>query len=167
MQAGEESILMTVLNGSKQTFTTASSSLQQCASKVREAFVAAVFGEKPDGYVPKAATFNRERPRLPVGTMSFAKDGTTVTGLYDCGAQISVLSTRAAKAQGLFPFDGARTAVAANGQQMQCHGMAHSVETYHDGFCLGRSVLQEAGEAQDFLTVAAPEPSLVLPLGGT
>ena len=83
VQSGDESILMSILNDSERTFTTASSCLQQCAQQVREAFIAAVFGEKPADYVPKTPTFNRERPRLPVGTMSFAKDGTTVTGLIE------------------------------------------------------------------------------------
>lgn len=60
VQSGDESVLMTILNDSKRTFTTASDSLQQCANKVREAFIAAVFGEKPADYVPKVAAFNRD-----------------------------------------------------------------------------------------------------------
>ena len=89
--------------------------------------------DKPDGYVPKDATFDSQRPRLPVGTMSFAKDGTTIAGLFDSGAQVSCLSARVAKALGLMPFDGVRTAVAAGGGTLNCYGMANSVECYMDG----------------------------------
>ena len=55
-----------------------------------------VFGEKPDDYQPKEPTFQRTARRLPMGTMSFAKDGTTVSGIYDTGAEVCVLSTRVA-----------------------------------------------------------------------
>eukprot|EP01043_Picozoa_sp_COSAG02_P023386 COSAG02_NODE_1247_length_13644_cov_17.519675_10_plen_180_part_00 len=46
------------------------------------------------------------------------------------GAQVCVLSTRAAKEWGLLPFDGERTTTATNGGGMVCHGVANSVETF-------------------------------------
>ena len=34
---------------------------------------------------------------------------------------------------GVLPYDDTRTATAANGGSMICHGVANSVETFHDG----------------------------------
>ena len=91
-----------------------------------------LFG-KPADYEAKEPVFKQRRARLPSGVMSHAKDGHTINGLYDSGAQVCVLSSRAAKEWGLLPFDGTRSATAANGGGMVCHGVANSVETFHYG----------------------------------
>ena len=97
------------------------------------AAVNTVFGQKPDDYQPKEPTFQRTARRLPMGTMSFAKDGTTVSGIYDTGAEVCVLSTRVALEMGLLPWDDVREARAANGEALTVHGVANGVETFHDG----------------------------------
>jgi hypothetical protein len=101
--------------------------------------------------------------------MSFAKNGATVSGIYDSGAEVCVLSTRVALEMGLLPWDGERDARAANGESMIVHGVANSVETYHDGarlmidflitdldgefdFLLGWNAIQHYGLAVDSQT---------------
>ena len=128
-----------------------------------------MFGSKPADYEPRPATFQPRANRLPVGTMSFAKNGATVSGIYDSGAEVCVLSTRVALEMGLLPWDGERDARAANGESMIVHGVANSVETYHDGarlmidflitdldgefdFLLGWNAIQHYGLAVDSQT---------------
>lgn len=101
----------------KQSWTAAISNAATTVNNI-------IFGDKPADYQAKPPVFKQRRARLPSGTMSHAKDGHTINGLYDSGAQVCVLSSRAAKAWGLLPFDGTRTATAANGGGMVCHGVA-------------------------------------------
>ena len=110
----------------KQSWTAAISNAAAAINNI-------IFGDKPANYKAKPPVFKQRRARLPSGTMSHAKDGHTINGLYDSGAQVCVLSSRAAKAWGLLPFDDKRTATAANGGGMVCHGVANSVETFHYG----------------------------------
>ena len=68
-----------------------------------DAFINPVFATRPEAYVQKPPVFNqsRRRARLPTGKMSSARNGHTVGGLYDSGAEVCILSTRTAIAWGV------------------------------------------------------------------
>ena len=85
-------------------------------------------------YVPRKATFNDTKNGIvPTATITCAENGVQATGCLDTGAVMCVMDTAKAQDMDIKPWDGHRTATAANGNSMIVHGVAHGVEVFMDG----------------------------------
>jgi hypothetical protein len=74
------------------------------------------------------------------------------TGCLDTGAVMCVMDTAKAQDMDIKPWDGQRTATAANGNSMVVHGVAHGVEVFMDGHRLEVDFLvADLGSRFDFL----------------
>ena len=114
---------------------------------------ASPFPARPPGYVPRAPTFDRKRNGIvPTATITCAENGCQAIGCCDTGAVMCVMNTARAIEWDLMPWDGARTATAANGGSMAVHGVANGVEVYMDGHRLVVDFLiADLGGRFDFL----------------
>ena len=111
------------------------------------------FPERPKWYVPRRATFNDTKNGIvPTATITCAENGVQATGCLDTGAVMCVMDTAKAQDMDIKPWDGHRTATAANGNSMVVHGVAHGVEVFMDGHRLEVDFLvADLGSRFDFL----------------
>jgi hypothetical protein len=128
--------------------------LEDESSKAAPAVAAhSPFPEKPPWYRPRRATFKDTKNGIvPTATITCAENGVQATGCLDTGAVMCVMDTAKAQDMDIKPWDGQRTATAANGNSMVVHGVAHGVEVFMDGHRLEVDFLvADLGSRFDFL----------------